>query len=287
MDGLKMNPQMWIDNGVAVIPIKYRSKRPVFAWRRYQKELPTKQNISTWFKSKFINTAVITGWRGLTIIDFDEWSIWQLWRDWITAKYSNLLDSTYRVKTSRGMHVYFFITDAPKRTLRLPKIDVKAAGGYCLVPNSIHPNGHVYRANMQDLKIITIDHLSDVMPRMLLQQAKKEVVIPECTHTQIQGEIDVWNITPQQVNGSGSINWVKRNRSILEFFPNARPTGDNYYMVRCPLHSDHKESASINVATNRIKCFKNCFGDRGVDLIDFYCLMKKCDRKQAIGDLSK
>jgi hypothetical protein len=243
--------------------------------------------------------AVITGWSNLAIIDFDNWDIWKLWKSFIINKYPDFFKSTYLVRTRRGVHVYLFINDAPDRTMTIktneknPKkrktlIDIKAAGGYCLVPNSIHPSGHQYRAINDKLTIATIDHLSDVMPRMLLDSARQDVIIPECTKTvSFNGEIDVWNVTPQSQNGSGSIDWIKQNRSILEFFPNARQTGQGWYMVYCPVHGDNHESASINTVSGRIKCFKGCFGDRGADVIDFYCVIKKCDRKQAVRELYK
>lgn len=237
-----MNPEQWLDTGIAIIPCRYRSKRPVFQWRKYQTELPTKDDLKDWFKSRFINMAVITGWEGLAIIDFDDWQTWQVWENWITTKYPNLISTTYQVKTSRGMHVYFLVNNPPERTLRLPKIDVKAAGGYALCPNSIHPNGHQYRANMDGLKIARIDCLEDVLPSMLLSQARQDVIIPEFKPIRQNGNIDIWNITPQSKNGRDSIDWIKRNRHILEFFPDARKSGNDYYMAHCPVHPDHEES---------------------------------------------
>jgi len=289
-----MNPQQWIDSGIAVIPCYYRSKRPVFAWKQYQGVLPSSQNVDKWFRSRFVNMAVITGHRGLTIVDFDDWDIWQMWKNWITAKYPDILKKTYLVKTRRGMHVYFFINDAPERTMKMGKIDIKAGGGYCLCPTSIHPTGHKYKAINTELKIATIDHLSDIFPSMFLEQTRQDIVIPKCNVTQHHttshtntGEIDIWNISPQSGNGVDKIQWIKQNVQIIDFFPNARQTGREYYMTRCPIHDDHEASASINIESNRIKCFRGCFGDRGTDVLDFYCLLKKISRNEGIKQLYK
>lgn len=278
----------WNSLGIAAIPIKYRDKRPVFGWKQYQKELPKKEDLHQWFKSKFNNVAVITGHQNLVIIDFDNEAIWQLWESWINLKMPKLLPSTYRVKTRRGQHVYLFVENPPERTLKIKNdknqtlIDVKAAGGYCLAPPSIHPSGHCYGSLNTPLDIFTVESLDCVMPQNLLEKAvHNDVTIPPYTGQQCN---DVWNVTP--CIGGDSIQWIKQNRSILEFFPNALPSGgDRWYKVLCPFHDDHNESGWIDVRRNRFGCQNQCVG-RGVDIIDFYCLLKNVDRSQAVRELT-
>lgn len=279
-----MNPKQWLDIGIAVIPCRYRSKRPVFAWRKYQAELPTEDDLKEWFKSRFVNVAIITGWQGLTICDFDDWQTWQVWENWITIKYPNLLNTTYQVKTSRGMHVYFLIENPPERTMKLPKIDVKAAGGYCLIPNSIHPSGHQYRAISNDLQLARIERIEDVIPGMLLSNAVQDVIIPPCPVSHNR-PVDIWNIAPESNNDR--IDWIKSNRNILEFFPNAIPSGGNgrWYKVICPLHNDHAESGWIDTERNRFGC-QACL-NKSLDVIDLFGLLRGVDRKTAIYELSR
>ena len=144
MNDIYNTASYWTGNGIAVIPIAYRDKRPrVPSWREFQNRLPTADELRRWFQSKFSNVAIITGWRGLVVLDFDQQPLYRLWHDWsITAAPQARL--SYTVQTSRGVHVYFYV-DEPVQTMRAGTIDVKAGGGYVLAPPSIHPSGRAYR----------------------------------------------------------------------------------------------------------------------------------------------
>ena len=37
--------------GIGVIPIRYMDKRPLADWKKYQKELPTEQQVRGWFEN--------------------------------------------------------------------------------------------------------------------------------------------------------------------------------------------------------------------------------------------
>jgi hypothetical protein len=275
----------WHNEGIATIPIRYRSKRPMFPWKTYQEKLPDEADIKEWFKSKFCNMAVITGYRNLTILDFDTPDIWQLWESWINIQMPNLLCQTYRVKTRRGQHVYLFLENPPERTLKIRNeqnqtlIDVKAAGGYCLAPYSIHPSGHRYTGFNLPSNIVTVGSLDEVLPCMLMEKATAEIEIPQYQN----GSCDIWSITPELQNGD-AIAWIKSNRSVLEFFPHAVSSGGNrWYKVLCPFHNDHSESGWIDTQRDRFGC-QACMNG-SLDVIDLYAMLKKVDRKQAIREL--
>lgn len=283
----------WHNLGIAPIPVRYRNKRPLFAWKQYQNKLPKTDEIKSWFQSKFVNLAVITGHRGLVIIDFDDLATWQLWQVWIADKNPVLLSQTYRVKTRRGQHIYLFVENPPDRTLSIktqeddPKkrrtlIDIKV-GGYCLCPPSIHPSGHVYTAINKPSDIMTVESLECVLPQNLLEKAAKEVEIPCIVGG--SSETDVWNVTPT-IQGLDAIQWIKQNRSIIEFFPHAQPSGGNrWYTVRCPFHSDNEPSGWLDVQRNRFGCQAGCVGS-GIDIIDFFALLKNVDRSTAVRELA-
>jgi len=281
----------WQQEGISTIPIRYRSKRPLFAWKKYQTQLPTETEIKEWFKSRFVNVAVITGFKGLSIIDFDNQAIWELWQSWINLKMPELLRKTYRVGTRRGQHVYLFLENPPDKTLSIKDdqnntlIDIKAAGGYCLAPNSIHPSGHQYAGFNKPSGIMTVESLECVLPKSLLEKALKEVEIP-CMVGGNNAKIDPWQITPD-MQIENPIQWIKQNRSILEFFPNAQPSGANrWYTVLCPFHNDNQASGWLDVRRNRFGCQAGCVGS-GIDLIDFYALLKNISRKESVRELAK
>ncbi len=264
----------WLDRDIATIPIVFRSKRPVLAWKRYQSQLPTRQELKYWFSRKYVNIAIVTGHCNLVVIDFDNMATWELWQ------LSTFNTPTYRVKTSRGMHVYLYITNPPDRTLKLASIDVKAAGGYCLCPPSIHPSGHPYTALNGD-SIATVDSLNDVLPGMLLEQAQKPIEIPKLPQN---GSRDPWDI-PHQVNGN-PIAWIKANVDILSFFPGARQSSNNgrWYTVLCPFHDDNTRSGWIDTAKQRYGCMACLNGS--LDAIDLVCLLENITRNEAIKKLA-
>jgi hypothetical protein len=107
MNTLQSSAQSWLDQGIACIPVAYRDKRPVVAsWREFQDRLPTLAEIARWFQSRLRNLAIITGWRGLTVLDFDQMPAYDLWR----LAYP-IAAASYSVATSRGIHVYLFIDE--------------------------------------------------------------------------------------------------------------------------------------------------------------------------------
>jgi len=290
----------WYSLGVATIPLQYRGKRPNFqafkntndldehgrvSWKKYQDQLPAEEKLKIWFQSKFTNLAVITNYNGLTICDFDNLDIWSLWKSWITAKYPDMLKKTYLVQTRRGFHAYFFIKNPPERTLKIGNIDIKSAGGYCAAPISIHPTGHVYTSLGKPSDIMTVESLECVLPKSLLEKASKEVEIP-CINGNGHRELDPWQVTPT-IQGEDPIKWIKQNRSITEFFPHAQPSGGNrWFKVLCPFHQDNSESGWLDVQRNRFGCQAGCVGS-GIDIIDFYALLKNVDRSAAVRELAR
>lgn len=303
----------WLDLGIATIPIEYRGKRPKFTsfvetgdisdngkaeWNPYKEKLPELDRVKTWFKSKFTNIAIVTGWKNLVIIDFDNEPIWKMWQSWINLKMPELLRATYRVKTRRGQHVYLFIEDCPpemhirttEKDLRARKnlIDIKSGGGYCLIPPSIHPTGAKYSQNgCKPTDIVTVQSLSDVLPDMLVENASTEYLdiddyLPKVT-IESQEKIDVWSIAPS-CHHENPIKWIKSNRNILEFFPQSIPGANGCHSVLCPFHNDHKTSAWINPKTNRFGC---TVCSLNMDIIDFNALLKNISRKQSVRGLAR
>jgi len=60
----------WYSQGISVIPLIYRSKKPIVKWKRYQSELPTIDNLIQWFTGPKHNLALITT-DNLVVLDFD------------------------------------------------------------------------------------------------------------------------------------------------------------------------------------------------------------------------
>src|SRR5262249_2350778 len=92
------------------------------------------------------NVAVRTGMMsGVFVIDIDG-EIGQATLDRLEAEHGRL-PNTLTSTTGKGRHLWFTCTsDIACSTGKIgPGIDVRAGGGYVVVPPSIHPNGTTYR----------------------------------------------------------------------------------------------------------------------------------------------
>lgn len=266
MTGLQDTANRWLADGIAVIPVAYRDKRPALAsWREFQQRLPTLDEIRRWFASRLTNLAIVTGWKGLTVLDFDRREMYQLWRDWArdnapAARFS------YTVETARGVHVYLFV-DEPVQTARAGLLDIKAAGGYVLAPPSIHPSGRPYRL-LSDAPPVRVPALAHVLPAGLLTLARP--VGPTARVAPLPPDADAWATAWQPVARSGShgsrIEAALEGRSLLELFPDARPRGEKW-VAGCPLHDDRNPSVTIDHDGRHARCWAGCLSG---DYLDWY-----------------
>jgi hypothetical protein len=274
MNTLQQQAEYWNNQGIACIPVAYRDKRPVVqSWREFQDRLPTLAEIARWFQSRLRNLAIITGWKGLTVLDFDAMPAYDLWR----VAYPDVAQS-YSVVTSRGVHVYLFV-DEPVSSGKLGMIDIKAAGGYVLAPPSIHPSGRQYRA-VNDSPILRVDSLACVLPKPLLALAQ-----PAPVRVPVIQSDDPWQaaMNPATASGNGGkVAAILANHSLFELFPQAQKRG-NYYWTRCPLHNDHDPSLSISQDGDYGRCWAGCLHG---DYLDWFAAVNGLELMSAIEVLS-
>lgn len=279
MNTLTATAQQWTDNGIAVIPVAYRGKRPTLAtWREFQDRLPTPAEIARWFQDRFHNLAIVTGWRGLVVLDFDQRPAYELWRDW-SREAAPKARFSYTVETARGIHVYLFI-DEPVHTLKAGTIDVKAAGGYVLAPPSIHPSGKPYRL-LSDGPILRYDRLAAVLPPALLSLAQPAAAPRVERVTALAA--DPWQsaFTPALIADTAIADILAR-RNILDLFPGATMRGGRYWAC-CPLHDDRNPSVSIDADGRRARCWAGCLWG---DYADWWAAIHRITLAEALQELS-
>ena len=279
----------WHNLGIGVIPVAYRHKTPVVrSWREFQNQLPTLDQVCRWFEFRFRNLAIITGWRGLVVLDFDAMPVYDLWRVWAEQE-SPAAASSYSVATSRGVHVYLFI-DEPVQTQKLGTIDIKAAGGYVLAPPSIHPTGVPYRQLTPGLEIATAATLAEVMPHTLHQSVtiSNPVHQPSISMTPARGEMaaNPWDaaISPTLARDT-RIEDIRATHSLFDLLPAAQRKG-NRWVTRCPLHNDHNASLTIDADGQRCRCWAGCTPPAGYDVIDLFAALNGITVQQAITQLA-
>jgi len=141
--------------GLCIIPIATRTKEPPrgIAWKAHQTTRPTEEKLRRWFgNGKGHGLAVVLGEvsGGLLCRDFDDMGAYERW----ATEFPDLAKILPTVETGRpGRHVYCRgdvaqIREASRSgagIIDLGDGEMRGAGGYCLLPPSRHPGGHVYR----------------------------------------------------------------------------------------------------------------------------------------------
>jgi len=127
----------YLEKGWSVIPVK-PDKRPYIRWSKYQKTKPTKEEVTDWWTQwPTANIAVVTGKvSNLLVVDID-------------GPTDLTLPATLVSKTGGGGRHYFYSTDEvlPNAVRIAKNVDIRAEGGYVIIPPSIHASGKAYTWN--------------------------------------------------------------------------------------------------------------------------------------------
>lgn len=121
-------------------------KVPSIAWKRFQLTRPTEAELRTWFATEQ-NLAVVTGAvSGVVVVDADSPEA----VSWVKR---NMLRTPWRVRTARGLHLYYRHPGVPvSNKARICTkagalaLDVRGDGGYVIGPGSVHASGAGYTA---------------------------------------------------------------------------------------------------------------------------------------------
>ncbi len=154
----------YLSLGFSVIPVA--GKKSVVEWAEYQRKLPSMEEVKKWFSMPGVTgIAIITGSiSGIIVLDTEK-----------GADLSGLeLPVTVTVKSGGGgLHYYFkcpkdlIIKNSVKKIRE--KIDMRAEGGYILVPPSTHLSGNRY--GWSDGCSLDRDKIADI-PNWLNEEIK-------------------------------------------------------------------------------------------------------------------
>ena len=276
MNELERTAKDFLKLGIATLPIGYKSKRPeVKSWAEYTERLPTIEEIERWYINPYHNIAVLTGWRNLCILDFDNVEKYAEWCDWAeqySVVASTVLLTSRIVMSSRGVHLYFYTREKGKN-YKLDEVDVLCDRKYALTAPSVHPSGVSY-AVMQDLPIARINRVEDMLPREWLETAEEKLMRQAAE--QAAGERSVWE------GDISTVRRIKQHYRMEDFFPSVIPSGGSWYKVRCPLHDDRNPSAGVNFDQQIFVCFNHCYGSKPLDVIGLYARMHGVSNSEAI-----
>lgn len=293
----------WLQLGIATIPIQFKSKRPLAnllpdgKWEPYKKALPSNTELTKWFSSNLRNIGLIVGWNNLVVIDFDDQSTYNKWLLWISRKGGYVLEvanRTYQVKTARGIHIYVYTKDREVNR-KLPGIDIKAQGGYVLIPPSIHPSGVQYEAIDPMAPIMAIDNLSDVLPADMLVNAALDTEYQNDGVAAIVADVarsicsDPWESALRVPDPTRDmIQQVRQRHNILSYLPDARRTSRDgrWWRAACPFHEDKNPSFWVDAQRGICGCFGGCT-PKALDVIDLYARLAGLSNREAIFYLSR
>lgn len=134
--------------GFNVLPTPIKQKSPRVEWKKWITDRSTRM-VPSWFTARGeSNYWVATGGvSGLYVLDIDNAAADRWWRD--VVGFGEQMDSTVRVRTSKGTHYYFHVeaNDFAKGWAFHDQgldFDVRGTGGGVVVPPSIHESGFVY-----------------------------------------------------------------------------------------------------------------------------------------------
>lgn len=141
------------------------SKKPLVSWSKYQKELPTEEEITSWWTTyPEANIGIITGSiSGIAVIDMDTPE---------AVEYGKKnFPKTPTVKTGKGAHAYFQYREGVRNQQNkkeLPGIDIRGEGGYVVAPPSVHYSGNKYTwAEGLGLDVVPMAEFPDLIMQSL------------------------------------------------------------------------------------------------------------------------
>ena len=280
--------------GISVIPVREREKKPALrTWEPYKTKLSTEREIETWFVQPR-NLGVITGWRGLVVVDFDDMETYTHWQTWAARQRgitATAASTAYSVSTSRGVHVYIRLPHT-ERSRKLDKVDVKGAGGYVLGAGSIHPTGVPYTALRSSYVFPLVPSLSFILPEGLLNSKPdlpKNITLPGKL---LPREIitDPWESASRATwaaPGEGVIAKIREAIRIEDFFDVTHATGGGrWLMTNCPLHDDAHPSFWIDTQNQICGCHAGCTS-KPLDVINLAARLYGLSNREAVFELAR
>lgn len=146
MEDVTVIASEYVDNGWSVLPVKPEEKRPYMTnWLQYTRTRATKHTVENWFRSlSNAGIGVVTGKvSNMVVLDIESdcpYPIEDLLRKYPTQMYSRT--------GSGGYHLFYqYPTNVSRVANRVgifERADLRADGGFIVLPPTIHPSGSRY-----------------------------------------------------------------------------------------------------------------------------------------------
>ena len=248
--------------GLSVIPIWPDSRKNphLTSYSEFYYQLPTLRKWKDWLRRwPDCNIGGITGYSKFIALDFDHQADFDLW---VNGPGRDLVGKTWVVQTARGYHVWFKAQDDPgsSRSYFLDDKEflLRARGGYCIIPPSVHHSGAKYK---------TINNT----PPMLIK---------------IADIVDDWEAKARPVRSNPVkpvLTGPARIQDLVEIV--SKPDSRGVCQARCPLSWNHNNgdvnpSAWVNLNQQRFGCHK-CYPGQWLDVINLFAEIHGLTNKEA------
>jgi bifunctional DNA primase/polymerase-like protein/CHC2-type zinc finger protein len=246
----KQTALFWLSQGIATVPLCYRSKKPLVPWTEFKTRLPALAQIDMWYQSPR-NIAIVSGWQGLAILDFDTPESYSAWYCWHLEHNQDVLN-TYRVMSNRGIHVYYYLREPIRlNSIQSALFEVKGSGRLCTTPPSVHESGKRYTSfdNPENIRTVKPDEILNYSPVRFEPLSYPTLKVSKYAPSPINV-----NATQQSI-----VSQIKEKISILSFFPNATQIDNEgrFYRDNCPIHGK-RNNFWLDKTQNICGCFAGC-----------------------------
>ena len=274
----------WHKHGYSVFPTERGGKRPIVRWSEFRDKQPPLHMVMKWFGEYNFNMSVCCGGvNKLAVVDFDtKFGYYKAVAN-ASEELRGIIDKTFKVRTCRGMHVYFKV-ETRSRKNSVDKIDVKGEGGYVVTPPSVHPSGGRYEivdgSDIANIQTITNEQLCMIAG------------IPE-----YEPRVDyyddnnaVWDVSEDSLGFISDYDYVLNSVPILRAALRLTPMHQNngrYWMGCCPVHNEKHPSFWVDTELGVAKCFSTqcALNDKAVNVIGLWAMAKNISYTDAMNEL--
>jgi len=258
----------YINRGVAPIPVwRDRRKNPyLFSVTEFLFRLPNYEEWRRWANRwPNANIGLITGYWGLVALDFDTEESYTVWCE---GPGQAIRGQTWTTRTARGYHVWFEFVGNPgpsrSYTYQGHEVLLRARGGYCIVPPSIHHSGVPYRT-VHRVEPYQLHDLGYYLRGWELKQ-KEQKSAGFCSGQSV------------------AVNFSSRIEELIPIPEGSRPNNRGAYKVRCPFHDDQTPSAWLNIDQQRFGC-NACWPGKWWDTANVIAMLNNISNEEAYKQL--
>lgn len=286
--------------GIGIIPLYHRNKKPETGliggtWEQYSVSLSSVAEVSSWLMGDWRNYGVVAGWNNLVVIDFDNiefFNVWKLWADdHEYVKY--VIDNSFKVTTSRGIHVYVTTMEPVANEKRICKsggIDIQAQRKFVVGPGSIHPSGHVYQALGDMVFPVVFDGIESILPLDLFPRVAHEIESGSMPAVEIPQSNTEYDAFASASFAGGEVDLITKVKSMVRIenlFQDVHKTSNDgrWFAARCPFHNDSHPSLWIDA--RRQICGCQVCNMKPMDAINLFSRMHNIPESIAVTQLAQ